>query len=149
MSRSIGSLDPPVVEVLADFLLRLDNEYLMETFSLTPHDAAYSFDYGFIAVCDDGDIASGRIGGIVKEWWKVSEGQAKLVQHPEFQGSQEGDQFDRTPVLKIFINGEQFVLGERYGPALSCRRCGNVADLKRREYIKNLPVIWRSCPEQR
>ncbi|RCS43987.1 hypothetical protein DTL42_18565 [Bremerella cremea] len=146
MKHVLNSTGSSIVDNLTDFLTRVSIPYLCETFDLLPQDVDCTSEIGYIVICEDGDTHTGRIGSFVKQWWEVSDGQVRRVQRPIFTVSETGDEFDKIPIIKIFTEGERFVLGERYGTGLVTRRCRQLVDLLQGKSISSFPILWKSTP---
>jgi hypothetical protein len=135
-----------IVRNFARILLRVDDEYLCRTFEITSHEIDLPIKKGLIAICSDGDIATGRIAGFVDEWWEATQSETAIVSSPGFQYSVERNAFGLIPLLKIVFQEGRFLLGERYGDRLASRRSGLIADLDEAKSFDDFPVIWKCSP---
>ena len=144
--NQVAASIPNTVQRLADIFLGLNRDYVLATFGVNSLEFDPTFDHCVVAVCEDGDVSTGRIGGTVDRWWDVSGTNIKKLDSPGFQRSEEGDDVDRIPVLKIYVQGERFVLGERYCSTLSCRRLGQLTELDVATSFAGFPTVWRSSP---
>ena len=147
--------DLEIVEILADLWLGLNSDYIRKTFDLPSDYSTCSFSKGYLVICEYGDILSGSIGSLVRSWWQVCDGLVEPVQSPRSQENKDSGKDDHrpifnddpTPILKIFVQDGQFVLGERYSSTLVCRRSGSISELKQGLSLDFFHLVWRSSPE--
>jgi hypothetical protein len=116
-------------------------DYLAETYGKRV-DRPPSFDCIYIAEAEEGDLDSGRIGGIIKKWWKVDNVGLTEVRRPNLPATDEPGLFDQRPVLKFFTDGKRVVIGERLGPKLICRKAGKVEITEASVGIVDVRIIW-------
>ena len=116
-------------------------DYVAKTYG-KPTDRPPSFDCIYIAEAEEGDLDSGRIGGIIKKWWKVDDAGLTEVRKPQLHSTNEPVLFDQRPVLKFFTDGKRVVFGERLGPNLVCRRAGKVLGTQASVCITDVLLLW-------
>ena len=96
----------------------------------------------YIARALEGDLDAAQIGGIISGWWRVSDAGTEQIRRPDLLDCQEPAGVDPTPVIKFHTNGMRITVGERYGPALICRKMGCVSVSG--NWLDELNVVWVS-----
>jgi len=130
-----------IAEALADFLESMNSEYFLRIFGTDLADDEYDFDLGYVAFLEYGDLERMSFGSVVRQWWQVSQGSAKLIRSPGYGWATEGDPAFRIPHFRVLIEDEPFGLSESYGGRFLCYRRGHLADLKDGIRVSELPII--------
>jgi len=94
-----------------------------------------------IAEAENGEIESSSIGGIIKRWWVVDDRGCRRVKKPDLV-LQDAEFFDSHPIVKFYLEADQIVIGERFGPDLICRKRGTISGQPSGFAIDKLAVTW-------
>lgn len=100
--------------------------YLMDTFGVTPQEYP-RFDCLYIAEAEDGDLAQGWIGGLIKRWWIVDDNGTRPTSRPHLpilldEPDNLRADFYPKPVIKFYFADDRITFGESFGPSYVCRK---------------------------
>lgn len=99
------------------------------------------FDWFLIAHCEEGDIRTNRLTFVYSRLWKTDPSGLIVCNAKSISHDAEGN-FDKTPIIRFYYQGDDILIKERLGPRIMCYKKGKLIFHEDKVLIRDLRVLW-------